>query len=304
MSQPTLPDRIWSIFSIIKLEFKAPFTERGPPEFLYDLFTDCLNQLEKEESPGWIMWGDETMDPDRVCIMIGWKLPSGRRDSVSKAATSELKAKGVPRAIEPLIPFLTSSPSIRHVQSPDRNEPVFCGSYPWYERHCDFFTVDASSNGPLNESIKTEITMVRQNCISLLPDILCGKDHPYGDVKEVILGMNVYSEKVNPGLGSHVNDFVLLVYWSNPEAMTRFKHPELESVAQYGRKVETHWWRQEVLEHFARLKSAGARVEHCTFALRDFEPNYPLIWPDAEIEAARRRTQKSKEKGCKSCCTM
>ncbi|KAJ4347981.1 uncharacterized protein N0V89_009353 [Didymosphaeria variabile] len=195
MPQPTLPDRIWSVFSIIRLGFKAPFTERGPPEFLYDLFKDCLNQLEKEERPEWIMWGNETTDPDR---------------------------------------------------SPDRNEPVLCGSYPWYERHCDFFTVEAPSDGPLDDSIEAEMTKLRQNCISLLPDILCGKDRPHGDIKEVTLGMDAYQEKVDPDLGHHVNDFVLLVYWSNQEAMARFKHPELESIAQYGKKIETDWWRQEV----------------------------------------------------------
>jgi hypothetical protein len=71
MSQPTPPDRLRSVFSIIELDFKEPFTERGPPAFLEEIFRRCLTQLEQETNAKWIMWGDDLTDPDRVCIMIG-----------------------------------------------------------------------------------------------------------------------------------------------------------------------------------------------------------------------------------------
>lgn len=71
MSDSTLPERLQSFFSIIELDFQVPFTERGPPEPLEEVFTRCLNQLEQEEKAEWIMWGEDTTEPDKVCIMIG-----------------------------------------------------------------------------------------------------------------------------------------------------------------------------------------------------------------------------------------
>lgn len=61
-----------SFFSIIEFDFTEPFsTEQGPPEAFKETFTKCVVQLDVEEKPEWIVWGNDSTDPVRVCIMIG-----------------------------------------------------------------------------------------------------------------------------------------------------------------------------------------------------------------------------------------
>jgi hypothetical protein len=58
-------------FSIIELDFKAPFTRDGPPEYLQDVLVECFHNLEGEEWVDWILWGHDLGAPNKVCIMVG-----------------------------------------------------------------------------------------------------------------------------------------------------------------------------------------------------------------------------------------
>lgn len=210
----------------------------------------------------------------------------------------------MPDAIDSLSPFLTSLPSIRHTQSPDRNEPFPSKLFPFNERHCDIFVLEAPSNGPLYESIHVEMMALRRDCNSLLPSILCRRDQPFGDMNHAALGFDDCDEMIGSNLGSGTCTFIFLVYWTDPEAMARFKHPEQESIQKYGWKVRGDWWMKEVVERFARLENEGAWVKKGTFQMRDFEAGLPLIWPDVEIVAKDKAGRIEGEGGCRSCCTM
>ncbi|KAF1951650.1 hypothetical protein CC80DRAFT_190862 [Byssothecium circinans] len=210
----------------------------------------------------------------------------------------------MPDAINSLSPFLTSSPSIHHAQSPDRNEPFPGKHFPFNERHCDIFILEAPSSGPLYESINVEMMALRRDCKSLLPGVVCRRDRPFGDMNHVALGVDDCDEMIGPNLGSGKCTFMFLVYWTDPEAMARFKHPERESIQKYGSKVRGDWWTKEVVERFARLESAGAWVKQGTFKMMDFEAEFPLIWPGVEILVQDRTGRIEGGGGCRSCCTM
>lgn len=65
------PPRVYSVFSIIELDFKTPFDGWGPPEYLDETFSACLTELGKEEDWGLTMWGHDLVDPNKVIIMLG-----------------------------------------------------------------------------------------------------------------------------------------------------------------------------------------------------------------------------------------
>ncbi|KAK7187143.1 hypothetical protein DPSP01_004034 [Paraphaeosphaeria sporulosa] len=273
-----LSGRIQSFFSIIELEFKEPFTERGPPKFLEDTFKECLHHLEQEEKAEWILWGEDLTDPDRVCIMLGRKLPLFQRGADVQAAVPELKAKGMPTAIKPLLPFLAAEPILRHLYSAERNEPMICDITLGQEHHCDVFIVENPSNGSHHQSINLEMMALKRESSSLLP---VGFNESWGDMNLVVMGVDGSDETsmmTNPDHDIQVHTFVFLFYWAHPKAMARFKDSYRESFMKHGWHVANDWWRTEVTERFARVENAGARVKHGTFKLLDFEAGSPLIW--------------------------
>jgi hypothetical protein len=221
---------------------------------------------------------------------------------------SDLKAKGMPITIRPLLPFLASDPIISHFHSPERNEPVVCDISSWQERHCDIFTVEAPLNGPLHESIRSEMMTLREDAYWLTPTVVRGQRRPWGDVKLAVLGFDECDEMTEPIVEPCMCTFVFIVYWTHPEAMARFKNPERESIRKYGWKTADNWWKAEVVERFARLEHAGARVTRGTFKLWDFEVGSPLIWPEAEafenaiIAGSIKRGSRGKRH--KGCCIM
>ncbi|OAG10895.1 uncharacterized protein CC84DRAFT_1238099 [Paraphaeosphaeria sporulosa] len=317
MSQPGLQDPIRSIFSIIELDFGTPFTERGlPPEHLEEIFRRCLSNLQQEEKPEWVQWGADIESRNKVCFQLGRKLSQNWRSVDSQMAIST--AKGMPRSIESLSPFLTCLPRIRHIQSQDSNDTwIRCGLFPWYERHCDIFTIEAPPSTLLYETIKNEMTMLRRDCIWLLYNQVSGttgRDRPWEDIKEVILGTEKLYGLIDSDHESGIHAFVFLVYWSDSDSMARVKDPEQEIISKNYPNIRSDWWDVEVVGRLEKLKIMGASVKQSTFDFREFsqQANYPLLWPDAEIMAARQaasdaerqKSSKTKREGCKSCRLM
>ncbi|KAK7187139.1 hypothetical protein PSPO01_06837 [Paraphaeosphaeria sporulosa] len=224
---------------------------------------------------------------------------------------SDLRGKGMPTAVKPLVPFLSLEPRMRHFYSAEPNEPMVCDIASWQERHCDIFIVESLSTGPLPQSINLEMMALRHEASSLIPTAISGKKRPWGDVKRVVMGINECDEipmGTNYDSRLPVNTFVVLIYWTCPEAMLRFKDVHRESIRKYGWKVANDWWKTEVMERFARVEEKAARVKHGTFRLWDFEAEGPLIWPVAEAFANMERTDSVSRspiaKSCKGCLIM
>lgn len=226
-------------------------------------------------------------------------------------------AKHIPSSIDELSPFLTKLPHIRHLISSDRlDDHSFerCGPFPWYERHCDIFTIESSSDELLYEPIKTEMTTLRQDCKRLLHGIISGQERPWKDIWTVILGTDANDTATETDQVPDTRTFVFIVYWSTPEAMARVKDPEQDIISKHVDKISSNWWDVEILGRLAKLRSLGASVERSTFHFRDlsFQANPPLVWPDAEILAARQasgecgggKKPRTKRDCCKSCRLM
>lgn len=227
------------------------------------------------------------------------------------------KTNNIPNSIDILSPFLTKLPRIRHMISPDRYDDysfLHCGPFPWYERHCDMFTIEFRSNEQLSEVIGTEMTVLRQDCKSLVHGTLAGQDRPWEDIWTVILRTEEYDTTAAMGHGPVTKSFVFLVYWSTPEAMARVKDPKQENTSKHVDQIRSDWWDSEILARLEKLKDVGASVEHGNFHFRDlsFQANTPLLWPDAEILAARQasgevgggRRSVIKRKRYGNCCHM
>ncbi|OAG10897.1 uncharacterized protein CC84DRAFT_497005 [Paraphaeosphaeria sporulosa] len=195
---------------------------------------------------------------------------------------SELQEKGMPRSLELLSPFLASEPKIRHVLSPDWNEPITCADFPCAEIHCDIFIVESPSTGAFYETINTEMLTLRCDSKQLLIGDIYG-DRPWRVFKQVVLGLDHSNKLVHYNLGSGVCTFIFLFFWKSLESMNSFKQPSQESTGSRKQKLDSRCWTTGILERFAKLENVGAQVRQGTFRLRPFQGQYPLIWwvPDS-----------------------
>lgn len=218
---------------------------------------------------------------------------------------AEVKAKGLPVSITPLRPFLTSEPRIWHLLSSDQNEPMIWDPIPRQERHCDIFIVEVPSSGALFKSIKADMITMKHDCDSLLPNLLCHVDRPWGDMRVVVLGEDPCDRTNGPETGPRLHTFALLIYWTDFEAMLRFKHPDRESIKCYGQEVQSCWWKEVAVDQFSKFEHAGARVVQGTFKVWHFEPRSPLIWWFPNTDVVVKPSMDKVEKGSRSrCCIM
>lgn len=60
-----------TVFTLVELESKLPFTADGPPAASRPAWRESLLRVEKEENWRWTYWGHDANAPNRICFLIG-----------------------------------------------------------------------------------------------------------------------------------------------------------------------------------------------------------------------------------------